>query len=87
MRDFTFVRPVRHAISRRWRSGQRPYAHLVERALLFGTIDAVPYAAHQGWVSLWVDGKTDWSEVRALLREAYRQVAPKRVLKALEAED
>lgn len=42
-----------------------------------------PYAAHQGWVSLRIDGKTDWNEVKGLLREAYRQVALKRMLKAL----
>src|SRR6266481_1337890 len=39
-----------------------------------------PYAAHQGWVSLRLDGKTDWDEVNRLLREAYRQVALKRML-------
>jgi predicted DNA-binding protein (MmcQ/YjbR family) len=44
-----------------------------------------PYAAHQGWVSLRLDGATDWAEVRGLLHEAYRQVALKRMLKALEA--
>jgi predicted DNA-binding protein (MmcQ/YjbR family) len=44
-----------------------------------------PYAAHRGWVSLRVDGKTDWDEVRGLVREAYRQVALKRMLKALDA--
>ena len=42
-----------------------------------------PYAAHQGWVSLSIDRKTDWMEVRGLLVEAYRQVA----LKALDAEE
>src|SRR6266481_775818 len=34
-----------------------------------------PYAAYQGWVSLRLDAKTDWDEVSALVREAYRQVA------------
>jgi len=43
-----------------------------------------PYAAHQGWVSLWINGETDWDEVRGLVREAYRQVALRRMLKALE---
>jgi len=42
-----------------------------------------PYAAHQGWVSLTIDSKTDWNEVKGLVREAYRQVANKRMLKAL----
>jgi len=44
-----------------------------------------PYAAHQGWVSLRIDGKTDWGELRELLVEAYREVAIKRMLKALDA--
>lgn len=43
-----------------------------------------PYAAHQGWVSLRIDDRTDWAEVAALLREAYRTVALKRMLKALD---
>jgi predicted DNA-binding protein (MmcQ/YjbR family) len=55
---------------------------LLEDARFYPT----PYAAHQGWVSLRIDGKTDWDEVRGLLREAYRQVALKRMLKALDAE-
>ena len=44
-----------------------------------------PYAAHRGWVSLRLTKKTDWKEVTQLAREAYRQVALKRMLKALEA--
>jgi predicted DNA-binding protein (MmcQ/YjbR family) len=43
-----------------------------------------PYAARLGWVSLRLDGATDWGEIRGLLQEAYRQVALKRMLKALE---
>src|SRR5438309_5292325 len=39
-----------------------------------------PYAAHQGWVSLRIDRHTDWSQVGALLREAFQQVALKRML-------
>jgi predicted DNA-binding protein (MmcQ/YjbR family) len=46
-----------------------------------------PYAAHQGWVSLRLDGKVDWEEVRGLAREAYRQVALRRMLKALDGAD
>jgi len=45
-----------------------------------------PYASHQGWVSLKIDGQTDWNEVRRLLHEAYRQVALQRMLKALDGE-
>jgi predicted DNA-binding protein (MmcQ/YjbR family) len=43
-----------------------------------------PYAAHQGWVSLRIDGEADWEEVGRLVREAYRQVALQRMLKALD---
>ena len=55
---------------------------LLEDARFFPT----PYAARQGWVSLRLDSKTDWNEVRSLVREAYRQVALKRMLTALDAE-
>src|SRR4051794_23998563 len=44
-----------------------------------------PYAAHQGWVSLRLQPRMDWAEVAALVTEAYRQVALKRLLKALDA--
>jgi predicted DNA-binding protein (MmcQ/YjbR family) len=44
-----------------------------------------PYAAHQGWVSLRINNKTNWDEIRDLAREAYCQVALKRMLKALDA--
>src|SRR5216683_6568281 len=43
-----------------------------------------PYAARLGWVSIHLDNKTDWTEVGELLREAYRQVAGKRMLNALD---
>ena len=46
-----------------------------------------PYAARLGWVSLRLAGKIDWEEVGALLREAYRQVAIQRMLKALDSGD
>jgi predicted DNA-binding protein (MmcQ/YjbR family) len=46
-----------------------------------------PYAAHQGWVSLRLDRSPDWKEIGVLLHEAYRQVALKRMLAALDAEE
>jgi predicted DNA-binding protein (MmcQ/YjbR family) len=55
-----------------------------EELLKDGCFFPTPYAAHQGWVSLRIDAKTDWGEVGDLIREAYRQVALKRMLKALE---
>ncbi len=56
-----------------------------EELLRDGRFYPTPYAARQGWVSLRLDGKTDWSEVKSLIREAYRQVALQRMLKALDA--
>jgi predicted DNA-binding protein (MmcQ/YjbR family) len=44
------------------------------------------YAAHQGWVSLTIDGKADWDEIGRLVMMAYRQVALQRMLRALEAQ-
>ncbi|HLJ93086.1 MAG TPA: MmcQ/YjbR family DNA-binding protein [Gemmataceae bacterium] len=55
---------------------------LLEDSRFFPT----PHAAHQGWVSLRIDNQTDWDEVNRLLREAYQQVALKRMLKALDTE-
>jgi predicted DNA-binding protein (MmcQ/YjbR family) len=55
-----------------------------EELLKDGRFFPTPYAARQGWVSLRVDGRTDWQEVAGLLREAYRQVALKRMLKELD---
>ena len=49
-----------------------------------GRFIPTPYAARQGWVSLRIDGETDWIEVALLLREAYSQAAIKRMLKALD---
>jgi predicted DNA-binding protein (MmcQ/YjbR family) len=57
-----------------------------EELLKDGRFFPTPYAAHQGWVSLRVNPKTDWGEVRGLVHEAYRQVALKRMLKALGEE-
>jgi predicted DNA-binding protein (MmcQ/YjbR family) len=53
---------------------------LLEDSRFFPT----PYAARQGWVSLHLDRKTNWAEIAGLLHEAYRQVALKRMLTALE---
>jgi predicted DNA-binding protein (MmcQ/YjbR family) len=57
-----------------------------EELLKDGRFFPTPYAAHQGWVSLRLDRTTDWDEVGRLVREAYRQVALKRMLRALEAQ-
>ena len=42
-----------------------------------------PYFGPNGWLALAVDDRTDWDEVRELLEGSYRQVALKRMVKAL----
>jgi predicted DNA-binding protein (MmcQ/YjbR family) len=56
-----------------------------EELLGDGRFFPTPYAARLGWVSLGIEGSIDWVEVAGLLREAYRRVANKRMLQALEA--
>lgn len=36
-----------------------------------------PYVGRYGWVSMDASGITDWAEVRALIEESYRLIAPK----------
>jgi hypothetical protein len=44
-----------------------------------------PYVAHHGYVGYYLDtGAIDWDEVRELLAEAYRLVAPKRLVRLLD---
>ncbi len=59
--------------------GHERQEELLEDARFYPT----PYAAHQGWVSIRIDHTTDWNELDGLIREAYRQVALKRMLQAL----
>ena len=38
-----------------------------------------PYVGAHGWISMDVKGVRDWAEVRALVRESYRLIAPKKL--------
>jgi predicted DNA-binding protein (MmcQ/YjbR family) len=42
-----------------------------------------PYVGHKGWVSLDATQVDDWNEVKALILESYRLIAPKRSLAKL----
>ncbi len=44
-----------------------------------------PYVGVRGWVAVRVDEGVDWALVEQLLEDAYRSVAPKRALAALDA--
>jgi predicted DNA-binding protein (MmcQ/YjbR family) len=38
-----------------------------------------PYVGHRGWVGVRIDGEPDWVEIEQIVRDAYRQIAPKRL--------
>jgi hypothetical protein len=44
-----------------------------------------PYVGGRGWVGLRLDGDDDWDELRAVCREAFRGVAPKKLIGALDS--
>jgi hypothetical protein len=44
-----------------------------------------PYVGPSGWFGIYLDRSPDWEEVADRLREAYREVAPKRLLAELDA--
>jgi hypothetical protein len=47
-----------------------------------------PYVAHRGWVGAWLDIEgIDWERVEALLVEAYRLAAPRRLAARLDARE
>jgi hypothetical protein len=44
-----------------------------------------PYVGHRGWVGVRIDLDPDWDEVAGIVRDAYRQVAPKRRVAELDS--
>src|SRR5207245_4742576 len=44
-----------------------------------------PYVGQRGWVGVRLNVPLDWGEITALVADAYRQVAPKRLLAQLDA--
>ena len=42
-----------------------------------------PYVGHRGWLGVWLDVPVDWEEIAGLVLEAYKMVAPKRLLASL----
>lgn len=43
-----------------------------------------PYVGGRGWVGLRLDGRLDWREVADICEDAYRVVAPKKLLALLD---
>ncbi len=44
-----------------------------------------PYVGHRGWLGVWLDVPVDWDELADFVTDAYRMVAPKRLIVALDA--
>lgn len=58
-------------------------AHLVEAAP--ERIFRPPYVGGRGWLGVRLDGRVDWDEVAALCEDAYRTVAPAKLVALLDA--
>jgi hypothetical protein len=43
-----------------------------------------PYVGHRGWLGVRLDGEVDWAEIAELCEDAYRAVAPARLIARLE---
>src|ERR1044072_543263 len=43
-----------------------------------------PYVGHRGWLGVRLDGEVDWTEIREIVEDAYRCVAPKKLIAELE---
>ncbi|HEU4526248.1 MAG TPA: MmcQ/YjbR family DNA-binding protein [Gemmatimonadales bacterium] len=46
-----------------------------------------PYVGPSGWVGVWLDRNPDWSEVKELMTDSYRLVAPKKLAALLKADE
>lgn len=44
-----------------------------------------PYVGHRGWLGVYLDVPADWDQIADLVVDAYRAVAPKRLVAALDA--
>jgi hypothetical protein len=43
-----------------------------------------PYVGHRGWLGVWLDVELDWDEIREIVDEAYRAVAPAALVARLD---
>lgn len=43
-----------------------------------------PYVGPSGWIGVWLDKRPPWASVAALLEDGFRQVAPKKVVAAMD---
>lgn len=45
-----------------------------------------PYVGGRGWLGVWLDVKVDWTEIGELVTDAYRLIAPRRLVDQLDPE-
>ncbi|MFI6297066.1 MmcQ/YjbR family DNA-binding protein [Nonomuraea sp. NPDC050790] len=43
-----------------------------------------PYVGHRGWLGVYLDVEVDWAEIREIVTDAYRVIAPKTLVKLLD---
>jgi predicted DNA-binding protein (MmcQ/YjbR family) len=70
-----------HSPSIAFKAASSMHLELEGDPLIFPT----PYLAHNGWLSLRLDGQTDWAQARRLLEHSYRQVATRKLQAALHS--
>ncbi|MFI9558420.1 MmcQ/YjbR family DNA-binding protein [Nonomuraea endophytica] len=44
-----------------------------------------PYVGHRGWLGVYLDVTVDWAEIKEIVTDAYRMIAPKTLVKQLDA--
>jgi hypothetical protein len=44
-----------------------------------------PYVGPSGWVGVWLDRSPDWAEVKELMDDSYRLVAPRKLVAVLDS--
>ncbi|MGH8985191.1 MAG: MmcQ/YjbR family DNA-binding protein [Acidimicrobiia bacterium] len=45
-----------------------------------------PYVGHRGWLGVYLDVPVDWNEIADIVEDAYRMVAPKKLVAGLGGE-
>ena len=46
-----------------------------------------PYVGHRGWLGVYLDVPVDWAEIAEIVEDAYRTIAPKRLVAELDARE
>ena len=44
-----------------------------------------PYVGHRGWLGVYLDVPVEWDEIADIVEDAYRMIAPKRLITDLDA--